>query len=162
MSERANALADALQQTTDDVDRFIDEVSDEGWQATCPGEQWTVAAVICHIGNANAAMLDNIIKPVAEGAPRTTFAIEQIHHWNGEAAQQYASASREQARKLLRTGSAPAVAYVRNLSDKQLATSFDLTWRPEPITLDAMIEHGLTGHPREHLTSARAAAGMTD
>jgi hypothetical protein len=162
MSERAVALADELQRAINEVDQFIDDVPDEGWQATCPGEQWTVAALICHIGNANTAMLDNIIKQVAEDLPRTTFSIEQIHYWNGEAAQQYASASRDQARELLRTASAPAITYVRNLSDKQLATSFDLSWRPEPVTLEAMIEHGLAGHPREHLASARAAASMSD
>jgi hypothetical protein len=63
---------------------------------------------------------------------------------------------------MLRSGSAPAIAYVRTLSDEQLATSFDLPMRPEPVTLEAMITYGLTGHPREHLASARAAAGTTD
>ena len=162
MSERAEELADALQQTTNEVDQFIDDVSDAGWQATCPGEQWTVAAVICHAGNAYTGMLDNIIKPVAEGTPRPEFSPEDLHHWNAGAAQQYATASREQAREILRSASAPAITYVRGLSDEQLATSFDLAMRPEPITLDAMIAYGLTGHPKEHLASARAAAGLAD
>jgi DinB family protein len=162
MSERAAALADELQQATDDVERFIGEVSDAGWQATCPGEQCTVAALVCHIGNANAGMMDSIIKPVAEGAPRPSFSPDDLHRWNAQAAHQYAGASREQAREMLRTGSAPAIAYVRSLTDEQLAKSFDLAMRPEPITLDAMIEFGLIGHPKEHLASARAAAGMTN
>jgi hypothetical protein len=161
MSERAEALATELQRTIDEVDQFIDAVSDAGWQATCPGEQCTVAALICHIGNANTGMLHSIIKPVAEGAPRPTFSPEDLHRWNAQAAQEYAAASREQAREILRTASAPALAYVRGLSDAQLATSFDLAVRPEPVTLEAMIVHGLTGHPRDHLASARAAAGMT-
>jgi hypothetical protein len=162
MSERANALADALQQATDDVDRFIDEVSDDGWQATCPGEQCTVAALICHIGTANQGMLESILKPVAEGTPRPEFSPEDLHRWNAEAAQANAAARREHAREVLRAASAPAIAYVRGLSDAQLATSFDLPMRPEPVTLEAMIIHGLTGHPREHLASARAAAGLGD
>lgn len=161
MSERAEALADEMQRAIDEVDRFIDEVSDEGWQATCPGEQCTVAALICHIGNSNTGMMDSIFKPVVEGTPRPTFSPEDLHRWNAQAAQQYAAASKEQAREILRAGSAPAVAYVRGLSDEQLATSFDLPMRPEPVTLEAMVVHGLTGHPREHLASARAAAGMT-
>ncbi len=162
MSERAAALADELQRAIDEVDGFIDDVSDEGWQATCPDEQCTVAALICHIGNGNTGMLNSIIKPVAEGAPRPAFLPEDLHRWNAEAAQQYATASREQARELLRTASAPAIAYVRSLSAEQLTTSFDLPMRPEPITLEAMITYGLTGHPREHLASARSAAGMAD
>lgn len=162
MSERANALADELQQATDDVDRFIDDVSEAGWQATCPGEQCTVAALICHIGSANTGMLTGIVKPVAEGAPRPDLSPEDLHRWNAQFAQENASASREHAREILRSASAPAIAYVRGLSDEQLATSFDLAMRPEPITLDAMIEYGLTGHPREHLASARAAAGLVD
>ncbi len=162
MSERAAALADELQRAIDEVDGFIDDVSDEGWQATCPDEQCTVAALICHIGNANTGMLNSIIKPVAEGIPLPEFSPEDLHRWNAEAAQQYASASREQARDLLRTASAPAIAYVRGLSAEQLATSFDLPMRPEPVTLEAMITYGLTGHPRKHLASARAAAGMAD
>ena len=162
MSERAAALADELQRATDAVDRFIDEVSDEGWQATCPGEKCTVAALICHIGSANTGMVNGIIKPVAEGTPRPEFSTEDLHRWNAQAAQQTAAASKELAREILRTASAPAIAYVRSLSDAQLATTFDLSMRPEPITLDAMIEYGLTGHPKEHLASARAAAGMAD
>lgn len=162
MSERSEALADELQRAIDEVDGFINDVSDEGWQATCPGEQCTVAALICHIGNANTGMLNNIVRPVAEDTPRPTFSPEDLHRWNAEAAQQYASASREQAQELLRTASAPAIAYVRALSDEQLARSFDLPMRPEPVTLEAMITYGLTGHPREHLASARAAAEMTD
>lgn len=160
MSERATALADALQQATDDVDRFIDEVSDEGWQATCPGEQCTVAALICHIGTAYTGMLDNIVIPVAEGAPGTTLSPEDLHRWNAHAAQHNAAASKEHARETLRAASASAIAYVRALTDEQLATSFELAMRPEPVTLDAMIAYGLTGHPREHLASARAAAGL--
>jgi hypothetical protein len=162
MSERAAALADELQRATDEVDQFIDDVSDAGWQANCPGEQCTVAALVCHIGNAYTGMLDNIIKPVAEGTPRPEFSPEDLHRWNAYAAQQYAAASREQARDLLRTASPPAIAYVRGLSDEQLATSFDLPQRPEPVTLEAMVTYGLTGHPREHLASARTAAGMAD
>ena len=162
MSERANALADELQRATDEVDQFIDNVSDAGWQAICPGEQCTVAALICHIGSANTGMLHSIIMPVAEGTPRPEFSPEDLHRWNAGAAQQNAAASREQARDMLRSGSTPAIAYVRTLSDEQLATSFDLPMRPEPVTLEAMITYGLTGHPREHLASARAAAGMTD
>lgn len=162
MSERAIALADELQRAIDEVDQFIDEVTDEGWQTTCPDEQCTVAALICHIGSANTGMMDSIIKPVAEGTPRPTFSPEDLHRWNAHAAQQYATATREQARELLRTSSAPAITYVRGLSDEQLARSFDLPMRPEPVTLEAMITHGLTGHPREHLASARSAAGMVD
>jgi DinB family protein len=162
MSERAAALADELQRAIDDVDQFIDDVSDDGWQATCPAEQCTVAALVCHIGNATTGMMNSIIKPVVEGTPRPTFSPDDLHRWNAEAAQQYATASREQARELLRAGSAPAIAYVRGLSDEQLASSFELPMRPEPITLEAMITYGLTGHPREHLASARSAAGMAD
>jgi hypothetical protein len=162
MSERAAALADELQRAIDEVDQFIDQVSDEGWQATCPDEQCTVSALICHVGNANTGMMDSIIKPVAEGTPRPTFSPDDLNRWNAHAAQLYASATREQARDLLRAGSAPVIAYVRGLSDEQLAASFELPMRPEPVTLEAMITYGLTGHPREHLASARAAAGMTE
>ena len=46
---------------------------------------------------------------------------------------------------MLREGSAPAIAYIRTLSDAQLATTFELPMRPEPVTLDAMIEYGMIG-----------------
>ena len=161
MSERAAALADGLQQATDDVDRFIEDVSDEGWQATCPGEQCTVAALICHIGTGNTGMLKSIVMSVAEGTSRPAFSPDDLHRWNAESALRNATASREGARAMLREGSAPAIAYIRTLSDAQLATTFELPMRPEPVTLDAMIEYGMIGHPREHLASARAAAGMT-
>jgi hypothetical protein len=162
MSERTTALADELQRALDEVDRFIDEVSDEGWHAFSPGEQRTVAALICHIGISNTGLLNTIIKPVAEGAPGPSYTAEDLHSWNAAAAQQYAAASKAEARELLRSDASAAVAYVRELSDEQLGRSVEMALLPEPVTLEDTIAFVLAGHPRQHLASARAAAGMAD
>lgn len=161
MSARAESLANELAAATNEVTEFIDAVPDESWLAFCPGDQCTVAALICHIGNSYHGMLANVIQPVAETQSRPDFDVEALHAWNAQAAQQYAAATKDEARAILATHSAPAIDYVRNMTDEQLDTTFTAVFGPEPLSLESMVTGGLIGHPRGHLATARATAGLS-
>lgn len=162
MSARAEALADELQLATDDVAAFLEEVSPEGWLAFCEPEQCTVAALVCHIGNSYTGMMDHVIKPVVAGEERPPLDPEALHAWNAQAAQIYATASKDLAREVLAQHAPPVIAFVRGLSDEQLDTTFEAIFRPGPISIADMINGGLIGHPRGHLASARAASGLAE
>lgn len=158
MSDRAQALADRFEAANDDVIAFVEGVSDEGWGATCPGEQCTVAALACHVGASHDGLVMALVRPIAEGTPGPSFTGEALDAMNAENARDNAAASKEQALALLREGGARAAAYLRGLDDAQLDRSGPLPFSPEPMTAAAVIEAVLIGHPVQHLASMQAAA----
>jgi uncharacterized damage-inducible protein DinB len=157
MSARAQALADELQQVTDAVAAFIETVPDDAWQRTCGPEQCTVAALACHIADGYGALVDNLVKPIAEGQAGPRFSQEQLAQWNAAAAVANAAQPQAAALERLRAHAPAAIAYVRGLRDDQLQQTGALPFGGEPMTTEAVIAHVLIGHPRGHLASMQAA-----
>ena len=158
MGTRADELADELQQVTDEVAAFIEEAPAEVWQRLSAPEQCTVAALACHIADSYSGVLDSLVKPIAEGREGPRFSQEDLAQGNAAAAKQNATQPKAAALERLRTQAPPAIAYVRALSDEQLARRGDLPFGGDPMTAEAVIEHVLIGHPRGHLASMQATA----
>ena len=156
MSTRAEQLADELQQVTDEVAAYIERIPDEPWQGTCAAEQCTVAAVACHIADSYSPILEGLVKPVAEGTEGPRYSMEELAQWNAAAARENAAQPKAVALERLRTQAPPAIDYVRGLSDEQLQRTGTLPFGGDPMTAEAVIEHILIGHPREHLASIQA------
>jgi hypothetical protein len=151
-------LANELQQVTDDVAAFIEEAPDAVWQSLSAPEQCTVAALACHVADSYSGVLDSLVKPIAEGREGTRFGQEDLARWNAEAAATNAAQPKAAALERLRMQAPVAIAYVRALSDEQLARTGPLPFGGDPMTAEAVIEHVLIGHPRGHLASMQAAA----
>jgi hypothetical protein len=150
-------LADELQQVTDEVAAFIETAPAEVWQRLSPPEQCTVAALAYHIADSYNGVLDSLVKPIAEGREGPRFSQDDLARGNAAAAEQNATQPKSAALERLRTQAPPAIAYVRALSDEQLARSGTLPFGGDPMTAEAVIEHVLIGHPRGHLASMQAA-----
>ena len=157
MSDRAAQLADELQQVTDDVIAFVEAAPEEAWQRACAAEQCSVAALACHIAGGYGLLVDNLVKPIAEGREGPRFSSEDLAGWNAAAAAENTTQSKAVALERLRTQAPPAIAYVRGLRDEELQGSGPLPFGGDPMTADAVIEHILIGHPRGHLASMQAA-----
>ena len=157
MSDRSQRLAEELQQVTDEVAAFVEAVPDGAWHRACTAEHCTVAALACHIADGYSGILDSLVKPIAEGQEGPRFSQEDLARWNAAAAEANAAQPKEVALERLRTQAPPAIAYVRTLSDEQLARSGRLPFGGDPMTAEAVIEHVLIGHPRGHLASMQAA-----
>jgi uncharacterized damage-inducible protein DinB len=157
MGDRAQQLADELQQVTDEVATFVEAVPDEAWQRACRAERCTVAALACHIADGYSGILDSLVKPIAEEQEGPRFSQEDLAQWNAAAAEANAAQPKAVALERLRTQAPPAIAYVRALSDQQLDRSGPLPFGGDPMTAEAVIAHVLIGHPRGHLASMQAA-----
>lgn len=157
MSERARARAARFEAANDDAIAFVEGVSDEGWNATRPGERCTVAALACHVGASHDGPIVALVRPIAEGMPGPRFTPDDPNAMNAEHARTKAAATQEQALTLLREGGARAAACVRGLDDGQLDRSGPLPFSPKPMTAAAAIEAVPIGHPVQHLASMRAA-----
>jgi len=149
-------LADELQQVTDEVAAFIETAPNEAWQRESAAEQCTVAALACHVADGYGGILDSLVKPIAEGREGPRFSQEDLARGNVAAAEANAAQPQSAALERLRTQAPPAIAYVRALSDEQLARSGALPFGGDPMTAEAVIERVLIGHPRGHLASMRA------
>jgi uncharacterized damage-inducible protein DinB len=157
MSTRAEQLADELQQVTDEVVASIEAVPDAAWQRACADEQCTVAALACHIADGYSGVLDNLVKPIAEGQEGPRYSMEDLAQWNAAAAQENAAQPKEVALERLRAQAPVAIEYVRALSEAQLQRVGTLPFGGDPMTAEAVITHVLIGHPRGHLASIQAA-----
>jgi uncharacterized damage-inducible protein DinB len=161
MSDRAQQLADQLQQANEDVIAFVEAASPETWGKWCPGEQCTVAALASHIGDGCGGILDSLVLPVAEGRPGPVFTPDDLHRGNAAAAQANATRPKAEVLAVLREQGQRAVSRVRELTDEQLQRTEQLPFSPEPISAEAVIEHVLIGHPRGHLASLQTAVDQT-
>src|SRR4051812_12409798 len=158
MSRRAEQLAKELQQVTDEATGTIEGVPEAAWKRRCAAEQCTVAALACHIADGYVGILDNLVKPMAEGQEGPRFSQEDLATWNAAAAEANAAQPQWAVLERLRTQSPPAIAYVRGLSDAQLERPGSLPFGGDPMTVESLITHVLIGHARGHLASLQETA----
>jgi hypothetical protein len=153
MATRSEQLADELQHVTDEVIAYIEGVPDKAWQRSCAAEQCTVAALAYHIADAYRPIVDDLVRPLAEGQEALHFSLEDL----ATASQKYAAQPKAVVLERLCAQAPAAIAYVRGLSDAQLQRAGTMPWGGDPITAEAVITHILIAHPHGHLASMQAA-----
>ena len=159
MPSPAAALADQFAQVNQAV---IDVISrDDGdLAAICPGEGWPAVAVGAHICGAYVGIVENFIKPIVTAQELPPFSFDALHERNARQAAANAALPREEVVTLLRERGNAAAAYVRGLSDADLArtTTLPLTG-DDPVTVAQVIAWVLIGHTQGHLESLRQGLG---
>lgn len=154
MAERAEALANKLEQANDDTIAAIGACSDEQWGKTCADEGWTVAVTAHHIASGYAPMT-GLIQGLASGADLPALTMEQIDQSNSEHATQFASVSLQDTVDLLKSGGSAAVAAIRGLSDEQLDRSSVLLQGAPAMTTEQVVENVVIGSTTGHLASIK-------
>lgn len=157
MTERAAALADALDEVVADAIEVIEAVPPEKWTAFCEPEQCTVAALATHIGSATAGVMEVLVRPMAAGQPPLPITPEQLDAGNAQNARDHAHRPKAAVLADLRANGAAVSPAIRGLSDAQLDNSGRLFFSPEPVTVADVIQQALVDHLRGHLESLRSA-----
>jgi hypothetical protein len=159
MTSSAESLAKQFDEANSELISLVERCSDQQWQASCRGEDWSVGVTAHHVAGGHEA-LAGMVQLLASGQPLPPLTAEMLDQMNAQHAQQYATCGRAETIELLRKNGAAAGSIVRALSDEQLGRSAAMAMAGgAPVSAHQMIENVLIGHAREHTASIRAALG---
>jgi uncharacterized damage-inducible protein DinB len=158
MSERAAALAGQFERANDEFIATIAGLSDAQWGRSCPDDGRSVAEVAHHIVD-GYTIETRAFAAIVAGQPLPPLVREEHDRANAERAARAAGCTRDEVVALARREAAAAAAFVRSLTDDQLAREGAYVgWAP-PMSIAQLVERVLVGHVRGHLAGIRAAAG---
>ncbi|HET7095125.1 MAG TPA: DinB family protein [Thermomicrobiales bacterium] len=158
MSYRANALAARFAALNDDIIAAVDACDDDAGNRIAAAEAWPARVVAHHIATSHKAFADAVEALAAGGDPLLRVSREAIDRGNAEQARANATVGKEETLALLRTNGAAAERAIRGLSDAQLDRVTPL-FDGRELTVAAVIESFVIGHPAGHLASVRATIG---
>jgi len=158
VGSKSEALAAQFEEAVAALVRTVESCADAHWQATCGDEQWTVAATAHHVGAQWPLELE-YITAAAEGRTSPTYTWDDINAKNAKHAAEFAACTRAEVAKLLRDESPSIAAYLRKLSDEQLARTMSLPLaNGASVSTEQLILGGvLIEHATAHLKSIVAA-----
>src|SRR5205809_902868 len=116
-SQRANALADRLEQGANALAAFAAGLSESAWQTRLPKDGRKVGVVVHHVASVYPIEI-HLARTLAEGKPVTGVTWEVVHNMNAGHATENDAVTKEAALDLLRRNSAEAAAAIRALSDE--------------------------------------------
>jgi hypothetical protein len=156
-TQRANALADRLEQGARALIAFATSLTDEEWQARMPHDGRTFGVIVHHVASVYPIEIQ-LAQTVAGGQPVTGVTSKDIDDMNAKHAAENAAVTRDAAIDLLRRNSTVAAAAIRALSDEQLATAAQVSlYGDAPLTCQFVLEDHAVRHSYHHLARLRGA-----
>ena len=157
MSERANALAERIEQGSRTLAKFIETLSDAEWKTVVPGEERSVGVLVHHVASSYPAEVD-LASKLAAGEPITGVTIDVIDGINADHAREFAQVAKQDVLKLLQENSKIAADRVRKLTDTELDNANAVSLNAgAPLTAQFFIEDHALRHSFTHLESIREA-----
>ena len=155
--ERANALADRLEQGARALATFASELTDAEWQTRVPRDGRKIGVIVHHVASVYPLEI-HLAQVLASGQPVTGVTMDDVHSGNAAHAIEFHAVTREAAVELLERNSAVAAAAIRALSDEQLEQAAPASlYAGAPITCQFMLEDHAVRHSYHHLARIRAA-----
>ena len=156
-SQRADAMADRLEQGARALAAFATSLTDAEWTARMPHDGRTLGVIVHHVASVYPVEIQ-LAQTVAGGKPVTGVTMADIDAMNAQHAAEHAAVTRQAALELLRANSAAAVAAIRTLSDEQLAQAAPVSlYGDAPLTCQFVLEDHAVRHSYHHLTRLRRA-----
>jgi uncharacterized damage-inducible protein DinB len=157
MPNRAESLANQFEQAVADFAQIIEQIPHDQWTAQGGPEGWTVAGVAQHVSGQFPLEME-YITAAAEGKQMPAYSWDDINAKNESRAAKNSAASKADVLRELRDGASSTAAYVRALSDEQLARTGSLALAGgASVSAQQLIEGGvLIDHVRGHLKSLQA------
>jgi len=159
-SQRANDLADRIEEGAGMLALFALNLSEEQWATPIgPTDRRTVGVVVHHVATAYPVEID-LARAIAQGQAVTDVTWDAVARMNAEHAREHAGARKAETLALLRSNSRKAAEAVRTLDDEELdrAAPFSLSYGA-PVTAQFVIEDHALRHSWHHLAKIRAALG---
>ena len=157
MSQRANALADRLEQGARALATLASALTDAEWQTRLPGDGRKVGVIVHHVACVYPVEI-HLAQTLASGEPVTGLHWEGVHAMNAGHAREYDGVTREEAVALLVHNSTAAAVAMRALSDEELDRAALVSLYSEaPLTSQFMLEDHAVRHSYHHLARIRPA-----
>ena len=159
MTERAEDLAQRFAAGNDAFSAFIAAIPAAKWdQVVGEGELRTVGMVAQHVAF-SYGFLARYFGAIADGQPLPSLSPAEGHALNARVAQEAAEMTQAAVLAALRSAAVTATAWIRGLSDAQLAQQGEYLVGAGTLPLERWIAGGYVSHPRAHLKDIRTALG---
>lgn len=151
VSERANLLAERLEQGAHALAALANALSDAQWQTPVFKDGRTIGVVVHHVASVYPIEI-KLAQTLAAGNPVTGVTMNDIHAMNAAHAKEYADVTKEATLELLRRNSEAAATAIRALSDQELDRAATASlYADAPITCQFMLEDHAVRHSYHHL-----------
>jgi hypothetical protein len=157
MSQRANALADRLEQGARALAAFASDLTDAQWQTAVPRDGRKIGVVVHHVASVYPLEI-HLAQTVAGGNPVTGVVWDGVHEMNAAHAREHDDVTKEETLDLLKRNSTAAAAAIRALSDEDLDRAASVSLNADaPLTCQFIVEDHAVRHSYHHLARIRAA-----
>jgi hypothetical protein len=156
MSQRANALANSLEEGARELAAFASTLTDEQWQARLAKDGRRVGVIVHHVATVYPLEIQ-FAQSVASGKPADIMS-EAVNEMNAGHAQEHDAVTKAETLKLLADNSARAAAAIRSFTDAELdqAAAVPL-YGHAVLTCQFILEDHAVRHSYHHLARIRAA-----
>jgi hypothetical protein len=159
-SQRANALADRLEQGAGALISFASALTTAEWQTPIPKDGRKVGVVVHHVASVYPVEI-GLAQTLAEGKPVTGVTPDDIDKMNAGHAKEHDAVTKQATLDLLRVNSTAAASAIRALSDAELDQAAPASlYSDAPITTQFMLEDHAVRHSYHHLARVRAAVKL--
>jgi hypothetical protein len=156
-SQRANALADRLEQGAHALATFASALTDAEWQTRVPKDGRKIGLIVHHVASVYPVEI-KLAQTLAGGKPVTGVTSDVINEMNAGHAKENDAVTKEATLDLLRRNSAAAAAAIRALSDEELDRAATVSlYSDAPLTCQFVLEDHAVRHSFHHLARIRGA-----
>lgn len=160
MNQRANALAERLEEGARSLAAFAFDLTEAQWQTRVPGDGRKVGVVVHHVASAYAIEMQLALM-VAAGKMITDLAQDVIDDFNARHARDHDAVTKRAALALLAQNSAAAADAIRELTDEELDRAVPVSlYGGAPVTCQFVLEDHAVRHSYHHLAKLRGVEDM--
>ena len=105
MSQRATLLAQRVENFSDEVIAFVEQLSKDDWTTVCDAEQWSVGVTAYHVGAGHLAIFD-MAEMIITGKELPQLDMQQIFAMANQQAQENAACTQTETLERLRQNKA--------------------------------------------------------
>jgi hypothetical protein len=150
-TQRADALAERLEEGARALATFASALTDAQWQTPVLGDGRKIGVVVHHVASVYPVETQ-LAQTLAGGKPVTGVTMDDVHAMNAAHAREYDGVTKEAALDMLRRNSAAAATAIRALSDHELDRAAEASlYSSAPITCQFMVEDHVVRHSYHHL-----------
>jgi hypothetical protein len=155
--ERANALADRLEQGARALVTAAGALTEAEWQIRIPKDGRKVGVVVHHVASVYPVEI-HLAQTLAAGNAVTGVTMDDIKDMNARHAEENDAETKEITLDLLRRNSEAAAAAIRALSDEELDRAAPVSlYADAPLSCQFVLEDHAVRHSYHHLARIRGA-----